>query len=348
MDDGIVFFELWDNKGKKIATVGNVAAFPSVFRDKPTENFTYDGYRNAYRETEQGSARLIIKTTNDLFQGNRAISRACAIYISLVPKFQKIIQSERQHSDAIITRFAHNLGKLQTRFKGNLSRLVPDKARARPYVELVEEVKKNMLENPERAAHDIAQMSHRATDLDAQLEALRIISEFAETSAPIKPIPADLRRVMFRLSSPFIEELRKKRVTVHQNIPSSAIEKEKVFIAHSLFNAAIWQLLDNASKYVLEGTEINIEAALNEPMQILTIEMVSVCIEENEYEHIFEERYKGRHAKNKAGSGIGMYIVRKALNLMGARISVVNLGHLCYKDGFAYCTHRFTIAFKQH
>ena len=345
-DDGIIFFELWDEKDKKIANVGEIDALPPSFHSKVEENFTESGLRNAYRKTAQGAVRMVIRANSPLLQGTKAISRACAIYITLVPKFQKIVQSERQHSDTIITRFAHNLTKFQTRFKGNFNRLVSDKARARPYAELREEVKNNIKANLDAAADDVSQMSHRAVDLDAQIETLRIISGFADTSAPTSPVRTDLRRAMFRLSNPFVDELNKKGISFNFDISVPKNETEKILIIHSLFNAAIWQLLDNASKYALENTDITISAVLNEPIQKLEFEMVSVCIEEDEYERIFQERFKGRHAKSKGGSGIGMFVVKKALDLMGAKIKVVNLEHVINKDGFSYCRNRFTIQFK--
>jgi K+-sensing histidine kinase KdpD len=45
-------------------------------------------------------------------------------------------------------------------------------------------------------------------------------------------------------------------------------------------------------------------------------------VDEDEVDKIFNERYKGRRSGNMAGEGIGMFLVRKDLRIMGADIRV--------------------------
>lgn len=344
-DDGISFFQLWDATGRIVANYGEEHNLPVAFQLRPNENFREAGLQNVYRKTDNGSVRLVIEEANPLFQGSAARARACAIYLSLIPKLHQVERSQRQHFDAIIKRFAHNLIKLQTRFKGNFSRLISDTARSRPFSEFQDEVKRRIESNTLMAAQDVCQMSHRAVDLDAQIETLRIISGFADSAAPSSPIRVNLQKTIHRLANPFINELRKKGVEIDVSIPSVVSGEEKVIVIPELFNAAIWQLLDNASKYVLRDTPINISANLDSRPQMLGIVMTSICIDEDELELVFLEGRKGRHSGNRAGSGIGMFIVKKALELMNAKISVHNEGFESNHEGFKYCKHRFVIEF---
>ena len=339
--------QLWDSSDKEVVSLGELDKFPVLFQQRITENFKADGYRNIYKKIKSGSVRIIVKENNTFFQGTKMVTRNCAVYLSLIPKFKQVENSQRQHFDSIIKRFAHNLVKFQTRFKGNFGRLISDTARSRPFEELQEEVRRRIEANTSIAARDVCQMSHRAVDLDAQIETLRIISGYADSSRPESKIKVDLQKTIFRLVNPFIEELGKRRIKLNLNLPSVASGADKVLIAPNLFNAAIWQLLDNASKYALEGNDINISAVLEKGNQTLTFAMVSVCIDEDELEKVFYERYKGRHAKNKAVSGIGLYVVRKALSMMGGKISVKNDGFVTEVNGFRYCKHQFVIEFSK-
>lgn len=343
--DGVVFFRLRDTTERVVAEYGEERGLPASFPLRPGENFVEAGLRQIYRKTDEGSVRLVVKETSPLFIGNSARARACAVYLSLIPKLRQVERSQRQHFDSIIRRFAHNLIKLQTRFKGNFNRLISDAARSRPFSELQDEVKRRIESNTLMAAQDVCQMSHRAVDLDAQIETLRIISGFAESAAPSSPIKVNLQKTIHRLANPFVNELREKGVEINVNIPSTVSGDEKVMVVPELFNVAIWQLLDNASKYTLKDMPINIGAVLDSRPQILEITMTSVCIDNDELESIFLEGYKGHHSGKKAGNGIGMFIVKKALGLMNAKISVRNESFEEERDGFKYCKHKFLIEF---
>ncbi len=155
-----------------------------------------------------------------------------------------------------------------------------------------------------------------------------------------------MQKTVFRLTNPFFDEFKKRNIVININIPKLKTGNEKVLIDPGLFNAAFWQLFDNASKYALNGRPIEITAKLNESPQKLEIEMVSVCIDEDETESIFSEGYKGRNAGVKSEHGIGLFIVRKALGLMNAKIAVKNEGFDSESDKFKYCKHRFIIEFQ--
>ncbi len=348
--EDIIFFELWNENGDSVCRSGRLDLLPEEFTLRPQDNFKTEGFRNAYRSNAQGSVRIIVSEKNKFFQGTASIQRACSIYLSLLPKLKQIEASQRQSFDTIIRRFSHNLIKFQKRFKDNFSRLISDKSRARPYNEFKIEVERRMVENTSVAANDICQMSHRAIDLDAQIETLRIIGGYADNTGTF--LATDLKRAMYRLTNPFVDELAKKQITININIDSSMSANNKINVVHSLFNAAIWQLLDNASKYVLNNSTIEITAELNPKSKKMMFSMISICINEDEYEKIFQENYQGRDVKKdgeteigKEGTGIGMFIVRRALGFMKAKINVVNMGFEKELSGHKYCKHVFTIEF---
>ncbi|MES2437138.1 MAG: ATP-binding protein [Patescibacteria group bacterium] len=346
--EGIIFYELRNFKGNIVARHGQLDLLPDIFSKNNRENFSQKGLKNAFRENANGSIQLIVDENADLFQGSKAIQRACSIYLSLIPKFKEIEVGQRQSFDAIIRRFSHNLIKFQNRFKNNFVRLISDKARARPYAEFTREVKRRIEENTSAAADDVCQMSHRAIDLDAQIETLRIIGGYADNTGTL--LPTNIERALYRLTNPFIDELKKKNVDIRINLQNS--DRNKINIVHSLFNAAIWQILDNACKYVLNDTTIDISGDLALKQKKISISMDSVSIEKDEEEIIFLENRQGRNIKNgikseisKNGSGIGLYIVRKALSYMKAKISVVNTGFIKNDSGYPYSHHVFEVEF---
>lgn len=351
-NDGILYLELRDEKGNQVYLRGRLDDYPKKLTTCSTENFTEKGFRNAYRKNNKGSIHLITDNNHSLFQGNKSIQRACNIYLNLIPKFKQLEKSHHQSFDAIIRRFSHNLIKFQKRFKENFNRLVVDKARGHPYAEFKEDVKKRIETDINSAADDVCQMSHRAVDLDAQIETLRIIGGYADNTGAF--LPTNLKKAMYRLTNPFVDELKKKNVKIIINIDETISSQSKVDVIHSLFNAAIWQIFDNASKYSLKDTDIEIKADLEGNHKKMYISMVSVSIEDDEREMIFLEGKQGKHVKKDQnqkpsisddGSGIGLFIVRKALNFMRAKVCVINNGFVMNSNGYPYSRHSFIIEF---
>lgn len=348
--EDIILFELWNEKGDLVVRNGRLDLLPEEFAARTKDNFTIKGFRNAYRANAEGSVRIVVSEKNKFFQGTASIQRACIIYLSFIPKLKQIETSQRQSFDAIIRRFSHNLIKFQTRFKDNFSRLISDKSRARSYADFKGEVERRILENTSVAAHDVCQMSHRAIDLDAQIETLRIIGGYADNTGTF--LATDLKRAMYRLTNPFVDELSKRKIGINIDIDSALSANNKINVVHSLFNAAIWQLLDNICKYSLSDSTINITAELNSKTKKMMISMISICIDEDELEKVFLENYQGRHVKKenedgigKGGTGIGMFIVRKALSFMRAKIKISNEGFEKELNGHSFCRYAFTVEF---
>lgn len=350
-DPEVVFVRLKNNKDVSVLHIGDVADLPERFSTSPTENFSDATYRNIYRTDERGSVQIVIHTNAPSFQSKAARSIAADMYLNFIPKFKENEQSHRQVFDAIVRRFAHNLSKFQKKFKEPFDRLMPDKARERPFSELQDEVKKRIDGNTSSAAHDVATMSLRATDLEAQIETLRILGGFAEP--PKNLFPVNIKRAMYRLTNPFASDLAHKRVIAIIEIQESGTQSAKANISHQLFNVAIWQIFENACKYVLPNTIIRITMDMTPGRKKLYIRMTSVTIDPDEEVRIFEEHFRGRHAKkltlpdDQQSNGIGLHIVQKALRFMKAKISVTNHGHIADVLDVPYSDHTFTIEFCQ-
>lgn len=347
-NDGIIFYELRNDKDVVVARSGYLDNLPEDFSKKTHENFVKKNLRNAYRKNKYGSVHLIVSEKSELFHGRMSAQRTCSVYLSLIPTFKQIETSQRQSFDATIRRFSHNLIKFQKRFKDNFSRLISDKARACPYSEFKEEVKQRIENNTSIAADDICQISHRAIDLDAQIETLRIISGYADSTGTF--LPTNIERAMYRLTNPFVDELRKKNIQIIINIKNA--KDHKINIVQGLFNASIWQLFDNACKYALHDSNIEISTDLQSVTKKLIISMISISINEDEKELVFLESTQGKNVRkngkneiSKDGTGIGLFIVRKALGYMKAKISVNNKGFVKEEGVYPYSKHVFEIEF---
>lgn len=345
----VVFLELSSDKETVITRTGSLDGLPEKFILSPHDNYAEKHHWNIYRKDARGTVRIVVKDIAPSFQGVKARARAAEIYLSLIPKFKQIEASQRQSFDATVRRFAHNLIRFQVRFKEPFERLMSEKARGRPFSELKAEVQTRIANNISSAADDVATLSLRATDLDAQIETLRVIGGYADNTGSF--LSSNLKKAMYRLTNPFVQELSKKNVAIVIDIAENPPASSKVSVVHNLFNVSIWQLFDNASKYVLPGTIIEIKMDTQSARKKLLICMTSVTIDTDEYDSIFREGIRGRHARKMdksgagEGTGIGLFTVRKALKLMNAKIQVTNEGFVSEYNGDSYSKHIFMIEF---
>jgi signal transduction histidine kinase len=343
----MIYFEIRNKQDRVLAS--NLESCPGEIIDslvsKEKENVRVRNVRNAFRESEDAEIRLVIVEDKELANSTRGISRVANTYLSLVPQFQEIERRQRQHFDVIIGRFAHNLVDIDRKVKGHLERLAPDTLREKTYADFRDIVEERIKNNTQSDANDICQIAHRATDLEAQIAGLRVISGLADEIAP-SLIDANILRTLRRLQQPFLSELEKKHIHIDNRIDMGEADRRKVRIDPQLLNVALSQFFNNAVKYALPESAIVIDAIFESESCIVKIEMDSLLIEPYETDKIFQEKYKGRNARKLPGSGIGMFMTRRALRIMKADIEVQPQASTERTiEGKKYCKNLFLLKF---
>ena len=84
-------------------------------------------------------------------------------------------------------------------------------------------------------------------------------------------------------------------------------------------------LIDNALKYSLKNSEINVTINDSDDKQCIEIKSMGAFVEENEIKSLFKRGYRGANARkfNEQGSGIGLYLANKICEANGITINVL-------------------------
>jgi light-regulated signal transduction histidine kinase (bacteriophytochrome) len=91
---------------------------------------------------------------------------------------------------------------------------------------------------------------------------------------------------------------------------------ESVLIDYECVSIILYHLLDNAGKYVLKSTSVDITFHRLREMVVIELSMMSVATEASEYELVFKEGYSGENVRKlkkqeKQGKGYGMAIIKE-------------------------------------
>ena len=98
---------------------------------------------------------------------------------------------------------------------------------------------------------------------------------------------------------------------------STLIETDNKMLRNILIN-----LVSNAIKFSNENDAINISSQVKAGMVTLTVADEGLGISDADQQHLFSSFFRGKNALNIQGTGLGLHIVKRYLNLLGADVQL--------------------------
>lgn len=96
--------------------------------------------------------------------------------------------------------------------------------------------------------------------------------------------------------------------------------EETVFLDPSLLRNVLTNLLSNAIKFSPEGTTIEIESVVSKKEIKLRVKDSGIGISKEDQEHLFERFFRGTNVTNIQGTGLGLHIVGRYIEIMNGKI----------------------------
>jgi len=107
-----------------------------------------------------------------------------------------------------------------------------------------------------------------------------------------------------------------------QTIETSQAGPDEIFLDPSLLRKILVNLISNAIKYSQAGTVVSLRLTCADGTLKLVVEDHGVGIAKEDREHLFERFYRAPTVANIAGTGLGLHIVGRYVELMGGNISL--------------------------
>jgi signal transduction histidine kinase len=115
-----------------------------------------------------------------------------------------------------------------------------------------------------------------------------------------------------------VQGLRKAGQTIVQEASCA----ETIWLDPSLLRKILVNLLSNALKYSGENSVVTVRAACAAGWLTLDVQDQGVGISAEDQQHLFERFFRARNVTNIPGTGLGLYIIARYLELMHGTIAL--------------------------
>lgn len=93
-----------------------------------------------------------------------------------------------------------------------------------------------------------------------------------------------------------------------------------IFSDPALLRNVVTNLVSNAIKFSSEGSTIEVNCHVSEDTVIVTVKDHGMGISAEDQEHLFERFFRGANVTNIQGTGLGLHIVGKYIEILGGKI----------------------------
>lgn len=118
----------------------------------------------------------------------------------------------------------------------------------------------------------------------------------------------------------FRETSDKRQIVVEHQNPEILVFQDKEMIRNVMIN-----LVSNAIKYSPENSAVSIRTRIEDKNVVIEIEDQGMGIPLEDQKHLFERFFRAKNVTNLQGTGLGLNIVKRYLDLMGGTIDYTSV-----------------------
>lgn len=181
----------------------------------------------------------------------------------------------------------------------------------------------NLKEDPgpgEEMNASLERISHQAQRLQDLVENLRRLAEMDETSLDRSGV--DLAGVLEEAREQALSSPDRQNRNVTTSIQQVPWPLPTVWADHDLLVVAFRNLIENALKFSIPEGLVEIRASEDGHRVLVEINDNGRGIPPEDLPHIFDELYRGENARGLPGSGLGLALVRRIIELHNGSIEV--------------------------
>jgi two-component system phosphate regulon sensor histidine kinase PhoR len=177
---------------------------------------------------------------------------------------------------------------------------------------------------PEERARFLSIIDRHTTRMTRLVKDLLRLARIESGQEDVVLAPCDVGALLRAVAADFQPRIaaRRQRVVIQVDPDAGSVRTDGARLEEVLGN-----LVDNASAYSPEGTEITLAASREGDDSIIAVRDQGPGIPESDLSRVFERFYRVDPARSRdsGGTGLGLSIVRHLVGRLGGRVSAANL-----------------------
>ncbi|MBE0620695.1 MAG: PAS domain-containing sensor histidine kinase [Burkholderiales bacterium] len=154
--------------------------------------------------------------------------------------------------------------------------------------------------------------------MNAMIEDVLIIGKAEAGALQFEPQPVDLRKLCQKV----VEELRGGVASQHVIQYEQRFERASLNLDEKLLRHILSNLLSNAVKYSPPGSTVSLLLAECDGQAVIEVGDQGIGIPPEDQARLFESFHRASNVGSRQGTGLGLVIVKKAVELHGGAISI--------------------------
>ncbi|HET6995101.1 MAG TPA: HAMP domain-containing sensor histidine kinase, partial [Chitinophagaceae bacterium] len=171
-------------------------------------------------------------------------------------------------------------------------------------------------DNEKREKH-IHRIKDSVNHMNELLEDFLSLGRLEEGKVSIVPASFDLKVFVTEVADEMQGLLKKEQEIKIDYQGDPVFVSDKRMLKNILLN-----LLSNASKFSAEGKPISVTVSNTNRLLIITVKDEGIGIPAADLPHLFDSFYRGANASNIQGTGLGLPIIKRYLDLLRGDITV--------------------------
>jgi PAS domain S-box-containing protein len=180
------------------------------------------------------------------------------------------------------------------------------------------EKSQNVWDNEEKRLRNLKRIQDSVKDMVQLLDDILMINRAEAGKLEFNPQLLNIENFCRQ----FVEEISLTTGSNHQLIFISENKINQFYLDEKLMRSILSNLLSNAIKYSPEGGEIKIILKFELKNLILIISDQGIGISTEDQKDLFEPFHRGKNVSNISGTGLGLIVTKKCVDLHGGNIKV--------------------------
>ncbi len=175
-------------------------------------------------------------------------------------------------------------------------------------------------DNHQKQLRNLHRIQNSVKNMVQLLEDILTINRAETGNLEFNPKPIALEKFCCQV----IEEIKLSTSTKHELQFTCHGESINACLDEKLLRSILANLLSNAIKYSPQGSQINLYLTFSSEKIELLVQDRGLGISNEDQAEIFEPFYRGLNVRHLSGTGLGLVVVKKCVDLHGGSISIVS------------------------